>query len=511
MLRFQLLRTNRTRATSYVLKQSYKDNKAFLLQEKDKYWFNKLFFIREKQMYMYMDFADFTTLEDRAIYRGWVPVRRLPELQPLLDRATEEAGCPVHTTIELDVVDDAPPTFIETNDFTDSYGVANHDEVNGGAFYCMYPFLFGIMFGDVGHAFIYLLVAIAIIVLTPKLRKLNMGDLFESVIGFRWFILFMAICGMYCGFVYNEFFGLPINFFGSSYTKNPATNQTTDTWSKKPGRVYPFGVDPIWMFKDNELTFLNSLKMKLSVIFGIAQMVFGMALALIKHVHRRDWAEIALVWVPQILYLLSFFGYMVILIIKKWCTEFPPDSDGVNLIQVLISMLLNCTDPVAPELVLYKHQKIIQNIIALIFVLTIPVLLFGKPIYEIATGKAKNGIIEVCVMNLIDVIEYCLSALSHTASYLRLWALSLAHSQLSHVLYEQVFMNTLHSHNVVLFFCGWSVYAVGSVVILLGMECFSSLLHAIRLMWVEFSSKFYTGQGYPFEPISFKKEVQKSC
>lgn len=501
-----------------VLKQSYSDNKTFLLQEKDKYWFNKLFFIREKQMYMYMDFADFTTLEDRAIYRGWVPERRLGELQPLLDRATEESGCPVHTTVEKDTVEDAPPTFIETNDFTaafqlfnDSYGVANHDEVNGGAFYCMYPFLFGIMFGDVGHAFIYLLVALAIIILTPKLRKLNMGDMFDSVISFRWFILFMAICGMYCGFVYNEFFGLPIDFFGSSYYKLPVTNPTIDKWAKKEGKVYPFGVDPIWMFKDNELTFLNSLKMKLSVIFGISQMIFGMALALIKHVYRKHWSEIFLVWVPQVLYLLSFFGYMVVLIFKKWCTQFPEGSDGVNLIQVLISMLLNCTDQIPADLYLYKHQKIVQNVIALIFVLTIPVLLFGKPIYEIVAGKAKNGIIEVCVMNLIDVIEYCLSALSHTASYLRLWALSLAHSQLSHVLYEQVFMNTLKSHNPVLFFCGWSVYAVGTVVILLGMECFSSLLHAIRLMWVEFSSKFYTGQGYQFEPISFKNEVQKSA
>ena len=265
------------------------------------------------------------------------------------------------------------------------------------------------------------------------------------------------------------------------------------------------------MFKDNELTFLNSLKMKLSVIFGISQMIFGMALALIKHVYRKHWSEIFLVWVPQVLYLLSFFGYMVVLIFKKWCTQFPEGSDGVNLIQVLISMLLNCTDQIPADLYLYKHQKIVQNVIALIFVLTIPVLLFGKPIYEIVAGKAKNGIIEVCVMNLIDVIEYCLSALSHTASYLRLWALSLAHSQLSHVLYEQVFMNTLKSHNPVLFFCGWSVYAVGTVVILLGMECFSSLLHAIRLMWVEFSSKFYTGQGYQFEPISFKNEVQKSA
>jgi len=510
-------------------------NMNFLDEIASKFWDWRLFVAREKQIWMAMDFGDFQRAEDSVIYTGWCPTRFSNELPLIFTRATEESGSANPVQLNLtnasDLPDATPPTYIQTNNFSysfqmlnNAYGIPDYDELNGGAFYAMYPFIFAIMFGDMGHAIFYLLVTLAIFVMEPiKRRQGRVDSTWESVFKFKWLLFFASICSFYCGFIYDDCFGLPIYFFKSRWIKNETAIGNLRVWYRDGKNVYPFGIDPEWMNKDNELIFLNSFKMKLSIVMGMSQMVFGMILQLINHIHRKDQVHFWLCWVPEILYLIPFFGYMVVLILKKWLTDFAANKeglftdttkyDGVNIIQVIISMILSPKGN-DPDLQLYKGQHSIQSVITVIFIISIPLLLFGKPIYDCIKqhNNPDFSVLEIFVMNLIHVIEFCLSALSHLASYLRLWALSLAHSQLSHVLWDELFQLELKQKNqafaIALTFISWAGFACMTVAILLGMEAFSALLHGIRLMWVEFSSKFYSGMGTQFHPLSLKKAVK---
>lgn len=121
---------------------------------------------------------------------------------------------------------------------------------------------------------------------------------------------------------------------------------------------------------------------------------------------------------------------------------------------------------------------------------------------EYEEDLASYDFADTMIYNGIHTIEYCLGAVSNTASYLRLWALSLAHSQLSEVLWSML-LSPCFSYGPVYTFLGFALWALLSLGILVGMEGMSAFLHALRLHWVEFQSKFYAGRGHPFIAFTF--------
>ena len=115
---------------------------------------------------------------------------------------------------------------------------------------------------------------------------------------------------------------------------------------------------------------------------------------------------------------------------------------------------------------------------------------------------------EIYIHQVIETIEYVLGSISNTASYLRLWALSLAHQQLSAVFYSLLIEPALQSsdasllHIVFSLATRFAIFMIVSIGVIMVMDTMECCLHAMRLHWIEFMGKFYQGDGYAFTRLS---------
>lgn len=76
-----------------------------------------------------------------------------------------------------------------------------------------FPFLFGVMFGDMAHGSLLWLFGTFLILKNESLKGTALGAFSQT----RYFIFFMGFFATYCGFLYNDFLSLSFDFFGSCY------------------------------------------------------------------------------------------------------------------------------------------------------------------------------------------------------------------------------------------------------------------------------------------------------
>ncbi|KAL6122455.1 hypothetical protein NUSPORA_00492 [Nucleospora cyclopteri] len=376
------------------------------------------------------------------------------------------------------------PTAFTSNKFTEGFqnltnvfGVPKYREINPAIFMIFtFPFMFGAMFGDVFHGLILLLISGLMILRFDRLNH-NCGVL-QILLEGRYVILTCSIASIWFGFLYSDFASLPINLFPSQFIT---------------GTTYPFGIDPVWHHAENAMTFTNGLKMKLSLIIGFIHMFLGSAISLLNAIHFKDRVQLYCVSIPQFLAFNLFLGYLVFLCIYKWLVTI----DRPSLVSVLIGMYTVPFDIPDP---MYRGQLYVQLFILVVILFCIPWMFLSKPFYLIFKKRVHSSeMLDLWINSGIHTIEFGLGLISNTSSYLRLWAVSLAHFQLTSVLHQF----TLGTGTVLYKVCIFPVYAVSTALLLIGLEGLSSCLHALRLNWIEFFSKFYTGEGEAFSPLNF--------
>ncbi|OWK15024.1 ATP6V0A1 [Cervus elaphus hippelaphus] len=321
--------------------------------------------------------------------------------------------------------------------------------------------------------------------------------MFSTVFSGRYIILLMGVFSIYTGLIYNDCFSKSLNIFGSSWSVRPMFD------------IYNWTLE-IWNIATNKLTFLNSFKMKMSVILGIIHMLFGVSLSLFNHTYFKKPLSIYFGFIPEIIFMTSLFGYLVILIFYKWTAYNAKTSEKAPslLIHFINMFLFSYGD--SGNSMLYSGQGTLN--FGGIRVGNGPTeedaeIIQHDQLSTHSEDAEEFDFGDTMVHQAIHTIEYCLGCISNTASYLRLWALSLAHAQLSEVLWTMVIHIGLKvkslAGGLALFFI-FAAFATLTVAILLIMEGLSAFLHALRLHWVEFQNKFYSGTGFKFLPFSFE-------
>ncbi|CAL9700963.1 unnamed protein product [Knipowitschia caucasica] len=517
-----------------------------------------------KAVHSVLNLCSPSVTEKCLIAEAWSPTKKLLLLQSALIEGTRKSGSVVdsfYNRLPLSSSSPLPPTLFVTNAFTaafqslvDAYGVAQYKEINPAVFTVVtFPFLFAVMFGDLGHGLLMAAAALWMILLKEENNsRRNKNELWQLVFGGRFLILLMGLFSIYTGAIYNDCFSRGVSAFPSGWHLRPMnwsekTLKTNPILSLDPNTTgvflgpYPLGIDPIWHLANNRLSFLNSYKMKMSIIIGVFHMTFGICLSFFNYSYRRRWSDVLLVLLPELVFMLGLFGYLVFMIFYKWLFLDAQQSERApSLLLHFINMVLFMDNK--ETLPLYKGQWCVQTALMVLVLTSVPVLLLGKPLYLLychrkhrqsrsvsaavsdttsinaLLGDLEGGgreqeqfdAVEVFVHQTIHTLEFCLGCVSNSASYLRLWALSLAHAQLSDVLWTMVMRISLSSRGMlgsVVLALVFSLFALLTVSILLVMEGLSAFLHALRLHWVEFQSKFYSGTGYKFNPFSFNHVI----
>ena len=487
----------------------------------DKY---RLFFLQEKLVYI--NLSKCKNIGNFIDGEVWIPEDKLKDIQNSLLKLTEKDPSKLTAILtEFDQNDKAkPPTYLKLNDFTypfqmiiSEYGIPRYREINPGLFSIIsFPFMFGVMFGDIGHGLLLSLLGIYLVLKSDEILRLYPS--MKTLVKVRYLFLFLGMFAFYNGWIYDDFFSMPLGIFGSCYDNVRNENTGKLEAVRRKNCVYPIGMDPKWYVASNELAFLNSFKMKMSVIIGVSQMILGIFLKGLNGIYFNDSLDFICEFIPRIIFMCLLFGYMNCMIYIKWATDWSSDtSKAPSIISQLLMIFLNqgSTGEEGHKLPLWRKddytiQETFQLYALIICVICVPVMLIPKPIIEFMKmsnedeNEHKKSFTDLMVEQIIGTIEYVLGTVSHTASYLRLWALSLAHAQLSKVFFEITLLGFIQNGNIIGMMIGFFLLANITLGVLMGMDLMECFLHTLRLHWVEFMDKFYHADGYAFQPYSFK-------
>ena len=399
--------------------------------------------------------------KDAFAMEGWIPKSKLGQVKSTLEKFTDGT-----TIYELETKEEEkaptlmsnPPRFRLFEAFIRFYSLPQSKEFDPTmVFALIFPIFYGLMIGDTGYCIVILLVCLWVIRRVEK-GKRNLNIMPRQLRSFAMLILKKrqmvklskamipgCVVGIVLGFIFDLHFGFHMNGYlfdvlaSAGVTGLPEPGEVLN----RPSQAF---LDPI----HNAGTLLLY-----AGYIGIGFVSFGLILGVIDCMREGEKKE-ALVKV----------GWLMV----GW---------GI----VLLGLALIGGDAINPT-----WDRLVEvNPIAYMYY----ALIFGGIALMVACDKSKGPMKVMALMEVATII-------SHILSYTRLIGILLASVILAHTI-DYVFLKSINI-GIPLVILGTMILFIGHLFnIIIGV--FEPGIQGARLVYVEYFSKFYRGNGRAFKPF----------
>ncbi|NTV23509.1 MAG: V-type ATP synthase subunit I [Nanoarchaeota archaeon] len=400
----------------------------------------------------------FATSKNTFLIKGWVPTENLKKMDDQIGKVTDRK-----VMIKVDKIgkkDNVPvafnhPKIVEPFEaFMDLYTLPSYKEIDPTFFmFLTFPIFFGFMLGDVGYGLVCLLLFMWLKAKMPGAKHMLNAFIIASVMS----VVF--------GFVYGEYFGIeeiPMSMAVALHseklicqpehaaeagTHGEAAAESHGEAAEDHGEEGALCNLPRLLQRSHQIQDLLSI----AVLFGIVHLMIGFIVGFINVYHAHGFMHAVY----------EKLGWLMILPLIVWLL-----MNFLGIIKGYVATMLSVILP--------------QSSLPVLGVM----FLIGTVL--VVKGEGIRGLIEVVFMSLM----------SNILSYARLMAVGLASVSLA------VVVNDLAGQ----MFAAGPIGIVGGVLVLIvghginiALGILSPFLHALRLHYVEFFNKFFTGGGKRFK------------
>ncbi|MBN2391219.1 MAG: hypothetical protein JXR84_10865, partial [Anaerolineae bacterium] len=378
--------------------------------------------------------AGYNHLQHAYLVTGWVPAAahaRLEQEIATVSRAViietleprqEDIG---HIPASLK----NPPLFSGFQGLVTTYGQPNYDELDPTPIMALtFPLVFGLMFGDVGHGLLLLLVGL--LLASRKIKAL------QNTAGFG---VVVALCGA------------SAMFFGALY-----------------GSIFGFEdvLRAVWFRPLEEITNVLLFAIVVGALLISAGMIYNMVNAAL----GRRWGY--LLFNRNGLAGLVFYWSLLGIGARAFGAPLPIPGGVLAILAVIGGIGLTFAE---------FFERLVEH---------------HRPLFEENVGT-------YVALAFFELFETLISLFSNTLSYVRMGAFAVAHGALSLVVF--IIAEVIGARGSVGY---WIVVILGNLFVI-GFEGMIVGIQTLRLEYYELFSKFFSGGGTPYRPLSLIPQAGK--